>query len=92
MAHHLEHGSADSQGINSTNSHQDKAHVAHGTAGNPAFDIVLCEGIQGAVDNVDNPQDHEGRCQGGVSCRQHLHIEAEKRVAAHFQEHPGQQH
>ena len=92
MAHHLEHGSADSQGINGTDPHQHKAHVAHGTAGNPAFDVVLGEGVERAVNDVHDPKDHQGWRQGGVSFWKHLHVEAQQGVAAHFQEYPGQQH
>ena len=92
MAHHLEHGSADSQGINGTDPHQHKAHVAHGTAGNPAFHVVLGEGVEGAVNDVHDPKDHQGWRQGGVRFRKHLHVEAQQGVAAHLEEHPCQQH
>ena len=92
MAHHLKHGSADSQRINGTDPHQHKAHVAHGTASDPAFDVVLGEGIEGAVNDVHDSKNHQGRRQGGVRFGKHLHVEAQQCVAAHLQEHSGQQH
>ena len=45
MAHHLQHCAADPQGIDGTDPHQDD-HVADGTAGDPAFDVVLGSGIE----------------------------------------------
>ena len=30
--------------------------MAHGAAGNAPFDVVLGEGVEGAVDDVDDPE------------------------------------
>ena len=92
MANHLEHGAADTQGINGPNAHEHKAHVAHGAAGDPSFDVVLGEGVERPVDDVDDSQHDQGRRQDEMDLREHLHVEAQQGIAAHLQQHPSQQH
>ena len=92
MAHHLQHRAADAQSIHGPDAEQHKTHVTDGTAGDPTLDIVLSEGVQGAVNNIDDAEDHQRRSQGEMGVRQHLDVETQQGVAAHLQQHARQQH
>ena len=84
MTHHLQHRSTDAKRINCANSNQNKAHVAHGAAGNAPFHVVLGKRVECAVNDVHDPQNHQGRRKGLVRFGQHLNVETQQRVAAHF--------
>ena len=92
MADHLQHGAAHAQGIDGADAQQHEAHVAHGAAGDPALHVVLGKGVERAVHDVHDAQHHQGRSQGEVGLRQHLHVEAQQGIAAHLQQHARQQH
>ena len=92
MTDHLQHGSTDPQSIHSPDAEQHEAHVTDGTAGDPTLDVVLGEGVQGAINDVDDAEDHQGRGQGEMGVRQHLHVETQQGIAAHLQQHSRQQH
>ena len=92
MAHHLEHGPTDAEGINGSDANENKTHMADGTAGDPAFDVVLGKRIQRAVDDVHDAENHQRGRQGQMGIRQHLNIEAKQGIAPHFQKDTCQQH
>ena len=92
MADHLQHGATDAEGIDRPDAKQHEAHVAHRAAGDSPFDVVLGKGIEGPVDDVDDPQHHQSWGQLQVDLRQHLHVEAQQGIAAHLQQHPRKQH
>ena len=92
MAHHLEHGAADSERVDGPDPQQHEAHVAHRAAGDPPFHVVLGEGIEGAIDDVHDAQHDQGRREHEVGLRQHLHVEAQQGITAHLEQHPRQQH
>ena len=92
MADHLQHRATDAQGIDGTDPQEHKTHVTHRAAGNTSFDVVLGKGVQSAIDDVHDPEDHQCGCQLEVGLRKHLDVEAQKGIAAHLQQNAGQQH
>ena len=92
MADHLQHGATDTQGIHSSDAEQHKSHVTDRAAGDPAFDVVLGKGVQSAVNDVDDPEDHQGGARVRWASGSISHVEAQQGIAAHLQQHPGEQH
>ena len=92
MAHHLQHGAADAEGVDGTNAQKHESHVAYGAAGDPSLDVVLSKGIQGAIDDIDDPEDDERWRQGQMRVRKHLNIESQQGVAAHLEQDAGEEH
>ena len=92
MTHHLKHRSTDAKRINGANSHQNKAHVANGAAGNAPFHVVLGKSVECAVNDVHDPQNHQGWRKGLVRFGQHLNVETQKCIPPHFQEYTSQEH
>ena len=61
MADHLQHGPTDPESIDRADTQQNEAHVAHRTAGNSSFHVVLSKGVECSVDDVDDPNHDQGR-------------------------------
>ena len=66
--------------------------MAHRAAGDSSFDVVLGEGVQRSIDDVDNAKDHQGWRQLKVGIREHLNVETQQGITAHLQQHSCQQH
>ena len=77
MADHLQHGATHAEAVDRTDAQQHKAHVADRAAGDPAFDVVLGEGVEGAIDDVHDAQHDQCGCQLQVRLREHLNVEAQ---------------
>ena len=92
VAEHLERRAGQPHLAHRRDTQQHVPHVAHAGIGDETLQVLLPQGEDGAVDNAHRRQRGQPHrvVLGGV--RQDAHQDTQHSIAAHLQQHPGQDH